>query len=307
METSVEIQGTQPSKLIEAVLDLERIDHNLYRANDHWKEFRSKRLYGGQVVSQAMVAASKTVQPQFHIHSLHCYFTRKGNTDIPVLYQVENLRDGKSYATRLVHAIQEGKTILIMVLSFHVREESPFHHQIKMPKVPFPEELPTLNELMNQNHFSRASEKWKAKIQEVEGSGQLLEYRHIDVANILGNKSAKAHRFIWARVLGHLDDSHENIHRCSAAFISDSFIAWTAYMPHKNIRLGQIASLDHNIWFHAPFKADEWMLYELESPKTGAGRGMALGRIWRRDGVLAATIAQEILLRPQLQKPKSQL
>ncbi|XP_038068614.1 acyl-coenzyme A thioesterase 8-like isoform X2 [Patiria miniata] len=288
----------EPSKLTSAVLDLERIEKNLYRSSEHWTEFQSKQLYGGLVVCQGMVAASKTVRPELHINSLHCYFVRRGNSEIPVVYQVENLRDGRSFSTRTVHAIQNGQSILIMIVSFHIKEDSPFNYQHTMPDVPPPEKLLSINDII-EKYLSGATENVKSKIREVEGSGIMLEYRHIDVEVLLRKQAKEPRRLLWVRVRGYLGGD-ENVHRCAAAFISDSFIAWTSYMPHRHIRLGQITSLDHSMWFHAPFRADEWMLYELDSPKTGASRGMSFGRLWTQDGTLVASISQECLMRPKL-------
>ncbi|XP_022080236.1 acyl-coenzyme A thioesterase 8-like isoform X3 [Acanthaster planci] len=289
---------SEPSRLSSAVLDIERIEHNLYRASEHWREFRAKQLYGGLVVCQAMVAASKTVQPELHINSLHCYFIRKGNPEIPVVYQVESLRDGRSFSTRTVHAIQNGKTILMMIVSFHVKEESPYNHQATMPEVPSPENLLSVDDLI-EKYLSHASDEVKTRIRSLEGSGVMVEYRHADVETILTKNSLQPRRLLWVRVRGTLGGD-ENIHRCAAAYVSDAFLAWTAYMPHSHIQLGQITSLDHSIWFHAPFRADEWMLYEMESPRTCASRGMSFGRLWRRDGTLVASISQECLMRPKI-------
>ncbi|XP_022080281.1 acyl-coenzyme A thioesterase 8-like [Acanthaster planci] len=291
--------NSEPSKFPSSVLDIERIEHNLYRASDHWGEFESKQLYGGLVVSQALVAASKTVQPELNINSLHCYFTHKGNPQVPVLYRVESLRDGRSFSTRTVHAIQNGQTILVMIVSFHAKEESPFNHQATMPQVPLPENLLSVSDLVDK-YFSAVSEEVKTKIRRIDGSGSMLEYRHVDAKAVLMRQTPADPRcLVWVRVKGTLGGD-ERVHRCAAAYISDVFLAWTAYMPHRHIRKGLIASLDHSVWFHAPFRADEWMLYEIDSPKTGASRGMSFGRLWRRDGTLVVSTSQECVMRPKL-------
>ncbi|XP_071493573.1 acyl-coenzyme A thioesterase 8-like [Diadema antillarum] len=297
------------SVLVSTVLDLEELDPYLFRASHMWHSWPgTSRLFGGQIIGQAMVAAGKTVAKDLTIHSLHSYFVRAGDSSLPVLYRVHNQRDGGSFSTRTVEATQKGRTILTMMASYQRYEESPFQHQYSMPSVPDPDTMMTdieeLKKYVKNPDLPEKARKWAQKqiAQEIPfeskriGREELLDLSRCEPADPV--------LLTWVKVKGHIgENSGENginMQHCCVAYISDLFLARIPTMPNRDKALGMICSLDHSMWFHAPFRIDEWMLYECESPQSGHGRGMSFGRFWRRDGTLAVTVAQESLLRPKL-------
>ncbi|XP_072013387.1 acyl-coenzyme A thioesterase 8-like [Amphiura filiformis] len=287
------------SVLVDTILNLEELEPGLYRAIHHWKTLTG-RLYGGQVVGQALVAASHTVSPQLHVHSLHCYFLKFGTRKHPVLYKVHNVRDGKSFSTRSVQASQDGVAIFTMMASFHITEESPFQHQYSMPHVPKPHELKSDRELVDTYvKHAPISSQMKAMVEKQLTREIDVEFRRIDPMRLFMRSPTEPQMRIWVKAKDKIGEDMR-MHQCVAAYLSDYFLAMSQTLPFRHIKLGQIASLDHSIWFHCPFRTDEWMLYECESPRTGAARGISLGRLWQEDGKLVATVAQEAVLRPQL-------
>lgn len=301
-----EIRGDEPgedkdlrSVLVDTILNLEQLEPCLYRSVHHWKTL-TKRLYGGQVIGQSLVAASNTVSPHLHVHSLHCYFLRFGSTKEPVLYKVNPIRDGKSFATRSVQASQDGQVIFTMMTSFHKNEESPFKHQHSMPSVPKPDALMSDQELIDKYiKPSPLPDQVKTLFQKQLSREITMEFRRIDPVRLLMRASTEPQMKIWVKAKGNIGEDMR-MHQCVAAYISDYFLALTATLPFRNIGIGQLASLDHSMWFHSPFRTDQWMLYDCESPRTGSARGLSSGRLWSEDGTLVATVAQEAVLRPKL-------
>ncbi|XP_028301763.1 acyl-coenzyme A thioesterase 8 [Gouania willdenowi] len=285
------------SVLVTSVLNLEELDIDLFRGTHHWVP-RSRRLFGGQIVGQALVAAAKSVNDNLYAHSLHCYFVRAGDPKVPVLYQVDRTRDGRSFTVRSVKAIQHGQPILICQASFHMSQPSPLHHQFTMPEVPPPEDLLTVEELIHLV-LSKADLAEKARI----GLNKLLaeevpiEIKPINPQHFYTLVPAEPKKMFWVRARGHIGEGNMKLHCCVAAYVSDYAFLGTALLPYPNYRAQFTASLDHAMWFHSTFRSDDWMLYECESPWAGSCRGLVQGRLWRRDGVLAVSCSQEGVLR----------
>jgi acyl-CoA thioesterase-2 len=267
-----------------ALLDLERLEVNLFRGVS-WKDDRP-RVFGGQVAGQALVAAGRTVDDKA-VHSLHAYFLRPGDPKVPIIYEVDRIRDGKSFATRRVVAIQHGEAIFNLQASFHVDEEG-FEHQAEMPPVPDPETLPAACDV---------------KPPEVEGRlwRELpMDIRYVDGPPWERSESASASQLVWIRANGGLPDD-PLLHVCIVTYASDYSLLGCTLVPHGRSHWDErimMASLDHAMWFHRPFRADEWLLYSQFSPTASGARGLAYGGIFRQDGTLAVSVVQEGLIRP---------
>ena len=274
-----------------ALLDLEPIEVNIFRGVSP-KEDR-QRVFGGQVAGQALVAAGRTVA-QGTVHSLHAYFLRPGDPNIPILYDVDRIRDGRSFTTRRVVAIQHGRAIFNLSASFHVDESGP-DHQLPMPDVPDPESLPTFQERMAP--YVDKFGDWLTR-------PQPIDQRYVDDPggpfSRVGGRPPRQR--IWIRADGRLADD-QLLHDCVVAYASDMSLLDSTTLPHAlsafedHHRL-MMASLDHAMWFHRPFRADEWLLYDMESPSASGARGFARGSIYTRDGALVVSVAQEGLVRP---------
>ncbi|XP_068598909.1 acyl-coenzyme A thioesterase 8 [Brachionichthys hirsutus] len=285
------------SALVTSVLTLEKLDVDLYRGTHHWVP-RSQRLFGGQIVGQALVAAAKSVSDNLYVHSLHCYFVRVGDPKIPVLYQVERTRDGRSFTVRSVKAIQHGHPILICQVSFHMLQESPLRHQFAMPAVPQPEELLNVEELIHL-YLSKPdlTEKLKQGLNKLLAEEVPIELKPVNPPFFSRRAAPEPKQMFWVRARGYIGEGSMKLHCCVAAYVSDYAFLGTALLPYPGYRSKFVASLDHAMWFHNTFRSDEWMLYECESPWAGGSRGLVQGRLWRRDGVLAVSCCQEGVLR----------
>ena len=279
------------------ILDLETIEVNMFRGRS--PKTRWQRVFGGQVIGQAMVASCRTVEGRMP-HSLHCYFILPGDPQIPIVYEVERLRDGKSYSTRRVTAIQHGHAIFSMMVSFHAEEEDSFNHQDPMPDVPPPDKL-TAEELSKHPII----EKMPDFIRRYYESDRPLELRPVEFQRYAGEKIPEGRINFWIRTAAKLPDDPA-LHMCALAYASD-FSLLDSIMARYGRTLfdGQAmaASLDHAMWFHRPFRADEWLLYSQDSPSAQNGRGLARGLIFKPDGTLVATVAQEGSVRERREKP----
>lgn len=276
-----------------SILDLEPLEMNLFRGRS--PQVGWQRVFGGQVIGQALVAACRTVdeietRPP---HSLHGYFLLGGDPTIPIIYEVDRIRDGRSFTTRRVVAIQHGRAIFSMSASFHVHEPG-FDHQAEMPKVPGPEDLPGDAEIRD-----RVLPMMPDPIRRYFERERLIELRPVEFERYLGKKFPDGRFHIWMRTTSTLPATPA-IHRCVLAYASDLSLLDCALVPHGRTVFEKsimAASLDHALWFHRPFKADEWLLYSQDTPSAGGARGFARGLIFTRDGTLVASVAQEGLVR----------
>lgn len=286
-----------PSSVTELVelLDLEAIEDNLFRGRQ--PDTAMQRVFGGQVLAQSLVAAMRTVPGPLACHSLHSYFLRPGDTKVPIIYDVEEMRDGRSFATRRVAARQHGRPIFFLTASFQVPEGG-LDHQDRMPAVPTPQECePRLG------HGPRRNEEW------------LREWAALDVRPVADSRSGgsletdhhSARSQWWIRVSGPLPD--DPVTQLAAfTYASDMTLLPATLVPHGLFVQSpgmQAASLDHSIWFHRPLRADQWWLYDQVSPSASGGRGLALARVFSQDGQLVASVAQEGLIRQHPQAAPS--
>jgi acyl-CoA thioesterase II len=276
-----------------SLLELERLDDDLFRGRQ--PDTSRQRVFGGQVAAQALAAASKTVPPEVSAHSLHAYFLLPGDTSVPIVYDVERIRDGHSFATRRVVARQHGASIFYLTASFH-RAEIGYDHQDVMPAVPPPADCPTLGELFRKVTGRREDTSW-------EREWAALDVRYAGDSRAGGElpgDDEPARAQIWVKVSGEVPDDPV-IDTCVLAYASDLTLLGVSLVPHGVLIVSpqlQAASLDHSMWFHRPFRADQWLLYDQHSPSASGARGFATGRVFRRDGRLVASVAQEGLIRP---------
>ena len=273
-----------------SLLDLEQLEVNLFRGvspQDGWQ-----RVFGGQVIGQALVAACRTVDGRLP-HSLHAYFMLPGDPRVPIIYEVERLRDGGSFSTRRVKAIQHGHAIFALSASFQVAEEG-LTHAAAMPNVPAPEDLP--GEAVFRDAFLKRVPEPVRRYFERE---RPIELRPVEFQRYLSLEPLDPVFHVWIRTTGPLPDDPA-LHQCVLAYASDLTLLDSTLIPHGLSVFApemQTASLDHSLWFHEPFRADDWLLYAQESPFVGHSRGFARGSIFTRDGRLIASVAQEGLIR----------
>ncbi len=277
------------------LLDLEKIEEDVFVGLS--PDEAAQRVFGGQVLAQALVAAMRTVGPQRPCHSFHAYFLRPGDPKIPIQYRVDRSRDGGSFSVRRVVALQRDAQIFILAASFHKVEDG-FEHQSSMPVVPDPESLEDEQEVLLRDPDLRPNiRKWVAR-------ERPFELRSVLGSGLLGNSGDRPPRpgidHIWLKTRGGVPDDGD-IHRALLAYVSDMSLLDTAFLPHgKSIFSDiQVASLDHAMWFHHPFRADDWLLYAQDSPVAFGARGFSRGAIYRRDGTLVASVAQEGVIRPR--------
>jgi acyl-CoA thioesterase-2 len=274
------------------VLDLEQIEVNLFRGRS--PQIGWQRVYGGQVIGQALVAACRTVdvigRPP---HSLHAYFLLGGDPAVPIVYEVDRIRDGKSFTTRRVVAIQHGRAIFTMAVSFH-RDEPGMSHQAQMPQVTRPEELPS-----EESIKERVLPIMPDPVRQYYERERPIELRPVELDRYLGKKIEGGRFHVWIRATGKLPDEPA-IHQCVLAYASDMTLLDSALVPLGRTLFEptiMAASLDHALWFHRPFRADEWLLYAQDSPNLSGSRGFSRGLIFAIDGTLVASVCQEGLLR----------
>lgn len=273
------------------LLSLERIEENLYRGQS--QDLGWGTVYGGQVVGQALFAALHTVPAERHIHSLHAYFLRPGDVDAPIVYEVDRSRDGASFTTRRVKAIQHGHPIFDMAASFQ-KHEGGFEHQNEMPIVPPPEDVPS-----DRERLAQSKDKLPAFMRERVLAERPIETRTVDEEDPLDTGAQKPERCVWLKAAHALPPSPA-IHQALLAYASDFAFLTTALKPYGVTWLTpglQVASVDHAVWFHGPFRADEWLLHVIHSPRASGARGLVLGQVYSRDGRLVASTTQEGLMR----------
>lgn len=276
---------------------LERLEVNLFRGQS--RDTGSPQVFGGQVLGQALMAAHSTIDDDRVVHSLHAYFLRRGDFNKPIVYSVDRSRDGGSFSARRVVAIQNGEQIFICSASFQTPEQG-LDYQASAPKVPGPDELKPLAK-PGPAELEKLPEKLRRWL-EIE---RPFEFRPVQPYNPLNPVACEPVRQIWMRAVDRLPDDPA-LHRCLLAYISDYWLLDTTTMPHGSSFLrGNLimASIDHAIWFHRPARVDEWLLYSLDSPSSSGARGFARGSFYTRDGILAASTAQEGLIR--LVQPQS--
>lgn len=282
---------TETLDTLVSLLALERIEENLFRGNS--QDLGFPQLFGGQVIGQALSAASQTVAPERHVHSIHGYFLRPGDSHLPVVYDVDRVRDGGSFTTRRVSAIQKGHTIFTCSASFQA-DETGYEHQLPMPEVPGPDNLPNNTELLH-----RLEGVLPETVLEKLRRPNPIEIRPVTLLDPCNPQPMEPVRHVWFRADGPLPDNPA-VHKYLMAYASDFNFVSTALQPHGVSfwnKFIQLASLDHAIWFHREVRADDWLLYSMDSPWAGNARGFARGSIFNRAGQLVASVAQEGLIR----------
>jgi acyl-CoA thioesterase-2 len=286
--------NTAPQSALDALiatLDLERLEDNLFlgaRGNEGWQ-----RVFGGQVLGQALMAAARTVDAERSVHSLHGYFLLAGDPARPIVYDVERIRDGGSFTTRRVKAIQHGRPIFSMSSPFH-KAEPGFDHPSEMPKVPPPEELPNPKDLI-----AGLIDALPQSMRSYWSRERPIDMRVVDLSRYLTRDKKVPLQHIWIRANGKLPDDPA-IHQAVLAYASDFTLLDTALIAHGKLLFDgdvQLASLDHALWYHRPFRADEWLLYVQDSPNAYGARGFCRGSIFTREGTLIASVVQEGLMR----------
>jgi len=274
------------------LLQLEPIEENLFRG--HSTNIGSGRVFGGQVLAQSLWAAMQTSPPERILHSLHSYFLLAGDISQPIIFEVDRIRDGGSFTTRRVKAIQKGRPIFLMSASFHAPEPG-FDHHLNMPNVSPPEMLVSWDDLVTK--FSGVLPDNIRRFLEIE---RPIEFRPVELVNPDLKGAAQPIRHIWMRTKGDMPPEL-GIHQTVLAYASDYNLLTTALLPHGNeASFGDymLASLDHAMWFHRDFRMDDWLLYAIDSPSASGARGLARGSVFTREGVLVASVVQEGLMRP---------
>lgn len=278
------------TELVE-LLSLERLEDNLFRGQS--RDIGTKYVFGGQVLGQALAAAQMTLSSPRGAHSLHAYFLRAGNIDAPIVYQLDRTRDGGSFSVRRVTAIQHGQVIFFMAASFQ-EEEGGAEHQLPMPTVPPPEDIEPAAAVPE-----KVLAKLPTKVQRWLSRTGPFEFRHVYPRDELNPPKRPPHQQVWFKLCDRVPDD-PRLHQALLAYASDFQLLGTATFPHgisyyqPNV---QMASLDHALWFHRPFRVDDWLLYSIDSPSAQASRGLARGQIYDRQGRLVASSAQEGLIR----------
>ena len=280
--------GEALDELVE-LLDLEKIEENIFRGRQPDED--RQRVFGGQVAGQALVAAVRTVEPERHVHSLHGYFLRPGDPSIPILYDVDRIRDGRSFTTRRVVGIQHGRAIFNLQASFQSPEVG-LDFSDTMPDAPPPLSLPTFKE--RYAPFAEQMGDWYHRPRPID-----MRYVDAPLPDSAAPDTPQTSQRVWMRADGTLDDD-ATLHACIVTYASDMTLLDTTLLPHRmrwSENAIQMASLDHAMWFHRPFRADEWLLYAQDTPSTSSSRGLARGEIFDERGELVVSVMQEGLIR----------
>ncbi|MCO5733508.1 acyl-CoA thioesterase II [Rhizobium sp. SSA_523] len=286
-------QSDQASPMVQLIqtLDLERLEENLFRGTS--PQIGWQRVFGGQVIAQALMAAQRTAAEDRNVHSLHGYFLLPGDPSVPIIYQVERLRDGTSFTTRRVTAVQHGRAIFAMSASFQVEEEG-YDHQSALPEVKQPEEL--MSEGQFQEMFLAHAPDM---VKRYWGQKRPVEMRPISLVHYLSDEKLKPEQHIWVRTTGEVP-ADRHYQAAVLAYLSDMTLLDTSLYPHGRTIFDprvQAASIDHAMWFHRPCALDDWLLYKQDSPSASGARGMTRGSLYTRSGALVASVAQEGLIR----------
>eukprot|EP00252_Welwitschia_mirabilis_P012171 TRINITY_DN27068_c0_g1_i1.p1 TRINITY_DN27068_c0_g1~~TRINITY_DN27068_c0_g1_i1.p1 ORF type:complete len:430 (-),score=83.90 TRINITY_DN27068_c0_g1_i1:130-1419(-) len=282
---------------VEIILQLENLGGDIFRGTTVSNAPKFQNIFGGQLISQALAAATKSVNPLLLAHSLHSYFIQTGDVNLPIIYNVQRVRDGKSFSTRHVEAVQRGQLIFTLLASFHKPENS-FDHQQSMPSAPDPDSLMPREKIMESYMTNpRLPISYRNMLAKYYAIPIPIEIRHCEPPDILNITKREPRQMHWFRARGKLSDDYA-LHRCVAAYASDLIFLETSMRPHrqKGQRISML-SLDHSMWFHKPFKADEWLLFVMESPIASNGRGFNLGKMYTKSGELVVSVAQEGLTR----------
>ncbi|MGP2493948.1 acyl-CoA thioesterase II [Mesorhizobium sp. PUT5] len=288
---------TTPMEQLLGILDLEELEHNLYRGRSPQVEWQ--RVFGGQTIAQALVAAQRTVDADRHVHSLHAYFMLPGDIKVPIVYQVDRIREGSSFTTRRVTAVQHGQAIFSLEASFQVREKG-LDHQMPMPHdVPAPETLPSQRELLQTvENIPDAIRKFWAR-------ERPLDIRPVNVEHYSSRDKLPPRQNVWIRLNGPVPED-ARLRPVLLAYLSDMTLLDTSTFAHGRGLFDpdiQAASLDHAMWFHRAHPLDDWLLYAQDSPSTSGSRGFSRGALYARDGTLIASVAQEGLIRLRRHSP----
>jgi acyl-CoA thioesterase II len=272
------------------VMTLERLEMDLFRGQS--RDIGSPQVFGGQVLGQALVAATATVEDRV-VHSLHAYFLRRGDFNSPIVYEVDRALDGKHFSSRRVVAIQHGRQIFNMSASFQLAETG-LDHQLSMPDVPLPESLPDV-----ESHYRGMADQLPAAVRRILEQKRPFEFRPVEPPDPLRRAKSAPLKHIWFRAVDKVADN-EALHRCLLAYVSDFHLLDTALRPHGIAMISPqltIASIDHAMWFHRSVRVDDWLLYSIDSPSASGARGFTRGSVFSRDGRLVASAAQEGLIR----------
>lgn len=275
------------------LLELEQIEENYFRGRSH--SIGSKRVFGGQVLAQSLNAAIRTVPPDRFVHSLHAYFILAGDLDTPIIFEVDRIRDGGSFTTRRVKAIQKGQAIFLMSASFQLLQEG-FDHHLNMPNVSPPEVLANWEDLAE-----KFNDILPENLKRFFNVNRPIEFRPVELINPALPGKSQPVKHLWMKVKGQMPDE-KTAHQCVLAYASDYNLLPTALQPHgdeASFHNVQMASLDHAMWFHRDFRMDDWLLYAIDSPSASNARGFTRGNIFTREGKLVASVVQEGLIRPK--------
>ncbi len=286
------VEQTAAMRELLSILDLENLEVDLFRGNS--PQVGWQRVFGGQVIGQALIAAQRTVEPERHVHSLHAYFVRPGDPAIPIVYEVDRIRDGSSFSTRRVLAKQHGKAIFSLSASFQI-DEGGLDHQMPMPEgLPMPEQLVGDRDIKEQYlHMAPPNVRkyWERE--------RPIEIKPVSLTHYFSREKLEPVQHVWVRARGIVPDDRA-LQAAILAYLSDMTLLDTSLHPHGRTifdRDLQVASLDHAMWFHRPCRLDDWLLYTQDTPSASGARGFNRGALYTRDGVLIASVAQEGLIR----------